>query len=377
MKNIKNTTGKVPKWHILNVDLKEQYKSIQSEIETAINQVFQQSWFILGKHVQNFEKEFSDYCKTNYGIGVASGTEALYLALKALDIGQSDEVITAPNTAVPTALAISLAKATPIFVDIDPKTYTLDPNFLKKALTKKTKAIIPVHLYGQMADMSPIMQIAENNNIPIIEDACQAHGALYHEKKSGSFGLLGCFSFYPSKNLGAYGDGGMIVSNNKQLAEKLKKMRNCGFANKYHCEYQGINSRLDELQAAILQVKLKYLDKWNQARRERAKLYNNFIKNEQIIKPIEASYARHIYHLYVIRCSKRDELQKYLAEKGIQTFIHYPTPIYLQPAYKGLDLAPGSFPIAEQCAQQILSLPMYPELKTEHIKYICDTINQF
>ncbi len=377
MKNIKNTTGKVPKWHIPNVDLKEQYKSIQSEIETAINQVFQQSWFILGKQVQNFEKEFSDYCETNYGIGVASGTEALYLALKALDIGQGDEVITVPNTAVPTILAISLAKAAPIFVDIDPKTYTLDPNFLEKALTKKTKAIIPVHLYGQMADMSPIMYIAENNNTPIIEDACQAHGTLYHEKKSGSFGLMGCFSFYPSKNLGAYGDGGMIVSNNKQLVEKLKKMRNCGFSNKYHCEYLGINSRLDELQAAILRVKLKHLDKWNQARRERAKLYNNFIKNEQIIKPVEASYARHIYHLYVIRCSKRNELQKFLTEKGIQTFIHYPTPIYLQPAYKGLNLAPGSFPLAEQCAKEILSLPMYPELKREQIEYICDTINKF
>jgi dTDP-4-amino-4,6-dideoxygalactose transaminase len=377
MKSIKSTTGKSPEWNIPNVDLKQQYESIKSQIQAAINQVFQQSWFILGKQVQNFEKEFSQYCETSYGIGVASGTEALYLALKALDIGQGDEVITAPNTAVPTALAISMTKAKPVFTDIDAKTYTLDPNLLKKTLSKKTKAIIPVHLYGQMADMTPLMDIAHNNKIPIIEDACQAHGALYKGKKAGSLGLLGCFSFYPSKNLGAYGDGGMIVSKNELLVEKLKKMRNCGFSSKYHCEYQGINSRLDELHAAILRVKLKYLDKWNQARRERTALYNKLIKNEQIVKPTEAPYAHHIYHLYVIRSPKRDELQKYLAEKGIQTFIHYPAPIHLQPAYKNLKRAPGSFPIAEQCAKEILSLPMYPELAKEQIEYVCEILNRF
>jgi len=377
MKNIASTTGKLPDPQIRNVDLKEQYEAIKEEINSAINQVFQKSWFILGEQVCRFEEEFSAYCEVKYGIGVASGTDALYLALIATGIEPGDEVITAPNTAVPTVLAISLAKAKPVFVDIDPQTFTLNPDLLKPAINKKTKAVIPVHLYGQMADMKLILQIAQSHHLALIEDACQAHGALYQGKKAGSLGQMGCFSFYPSKNLGAYGDGGMIITDDPSQAEKLRQLRNCGFSSKYQCHYKGINSRLDEIQAAILRVKFKYLDKWNQTRREKAQLYNNLIKNEQIIKPIEASYARHIYHLYVIKCRKRDELQRFLAEKGIQTFIHYPTPIHLQPAYKDLNIPAGSFPIAEQCAREILSLPMYPELTREQIEYTCEAINSF
>jgi len=358
------------------VDLKEQYTSIENGVKLAIEEVFKKSQFILGENLRKFEDEFASYCGVKYGIGVGSGTEALHLALIACGVGPGDEVITVPNTAVPTASAISFANAKPIFVDIDPKTYTMDPSHLEEKVTPRTKVLMPVHLYGQMADMDPILKIAQKYKLKMIEDACQAHGAEYRGKKAGSMGDLGCFSFYPTKNLGAYGDGGMIITNDEKKAEKLRMLRNYGEVKKYHHRIKGFNSRLDELQAAILRVKLKYLSTWNEARRKNAKLYDELLTNDKIIKPVEADYAKHVYHLYIIRCKQRDELQKSLASVGVGTLIHYPIPIHLQEAYKNLGLKRGTLPVAEECADEILSLPMFPELKEAQIERVCEVINR-
>lgn len=359
------------------VDLKEQYTSIENEIKPAIEGVFEKGQFILGENLKKFEDEFASYCRAKYGIGVGSGTEALHLALIVCGVEPGDEVITVPNTAVPTASAISFANAKPVFVDIDPKTFTMDPSRLEEKITPRTKVIMPVHLYGQMADMDPILKIAQKYDLKVIEDACQAHGAEYRDRKAGSMGGLGCFSFYPTKNLGAYGDGGMIITNDEKMAEKLRMLRNYGEVKKYHHRIKGFNSRLDELQAAILRVKLKYLSTWNEARRKNAKLYDELLTNDKITKPVEADYAKHIYHLYVIRSKQRDEVQKFLASAGVGTLIHYPIPIHLQEAYKNLGLKRGALPIAEECADEILSLPMFPELKEVQIERVCEVINQF
>jgi len=357
-------------------ELKTQYENIKNEIHDAFEQVFESSWFVLGKNVEAFEKEFASYCNARYGIGVGSGTEALHLALLASGIQPGDEVITVANTAVPTISAISFAGATPVFVDIDADSYTMNPKLIEAKITEKTRGILPVHLYGQAADLHPILKIAKKHNLKVIEDACQAHGAEYHGKKVGALGNLGCFSFYPSKNLGAYGDGGMVVTNDPELADRVWMLRNYGQRKRYYHDVKGFNSRLDELQAAFLRKKLKHLNKWNERRRQLAQIYHDNL-GSVVVKPIEKDFAYHIYHLYVIRCQRREELQEYLMENGIQTLIHYPVPAHLQQAYRDLNIKPGSFPITEKYAAEILSLPMYPELTDDDVFYIADKINKF
>lgn len=360
-------------------DLKRQYKDIKEEIDEAIARVLEKGCFILGEEVERFEEEFAQYIGVKYAVGVGSGTEALHLSLLSLGIGQGDEVITVPNTAVPTVSAISLTGAKPVFVDIDPETYTLDTAQLEAASTLRTKAIIPVHLYGNVVDMDPLMDIAKKRALAVIEDACQAHGAEYKGKKVGAIGLLGAFSFYPTKNLGCYGDGGMIVTNDEALARKIKLLRFYGMTDKeqYIHVIKGINSRLDEMQAAILRVKLRHLDKWNDLRRARAALYHKLLPRREIQLPKEPSYAKHVYHLYVVRAERRDELRSYLSLNNIGASIHYAMPIHLQPSYSDLNLARGSFPIAERSAREILSLPMFPELQEEESGHIAKVVCRF
>ncbi len=357
------------------IDLKRQYQSIKNEIDTAIDNVIKNTNFILGEEVEKFEKEFADYCNVKYGIGVNSGTSALHLALLANNISKGDEVITVANTFIATVLAISLTGAEPILVDINEKNYNININKIEEKITDKTKAIIPVHLYGQSADMDPILELAEKYNLKVIEDACQAHGAEYKGKKVGCYGNAACFSFYPSKNLGAYGDAGMVVTNDEKISERLVMLRNYGQKVKYHHLMKGFNNRLDTIQATILRVKLKRLDEWNEARRKNAKRYNELL-GDAVITPIEESYARHIYHLYVIRVKNREDLQKFLNEKGISTAIHYPIPIHMQKAYLDLGYKEGDFYATEKSAKEILSLPMFPELSEEEIKYIVHNIKQ-
>lgn len=357
-------------------ELKTQYGNIKDEIQAAFQQVFDSSWFILGKNVESFEQEFASYCQAKFGIGVGSGTEALHLALLACDVQPGDEVITVANTAVPTISAISFAGATPIFVDVDPESYTMSPELIEAKITAKTRVILPVHLYGQSADMRPIIDIAKKYNLKVVEDACQAHGAEYEGKKVGAWGDLGCFSFYPSKNLGAYGDGGMVVTDDPELADRIWMLRNYGQRKRYYHDIKGFNSRLDELQAAFLRKKLRHLDQWNERRRQLSQIYHENLCDAVKI-PIEKEYAYHIFHLYVIRCQRREQLQQYLMNNGIQTLIHYPVPVHLQQAYQDLDVKPGSLPITEKYAAEILSLPMYPELKDDDIFNVVERINNF
>lgn len=358
-------------------DLRRQYQAIRSEIDAAVRRVLERGWFVLGQEVQNFEREFAEYLGARHAIGVGSGTEALHLALLAIGVGPGDEVITVANTCVPTASAISLAGAKPALVDVDPASFNLDPTRLEAAITPKTRAIIPVHLYGQAADMDPILEIARRHNIAVIEDAAQGHGATYRGKKLGTIGHIGCFSFYPSKNLGAYGDGGAIVTNDDQLAERARMLRNYGEHRRYFHKIKGSNSRLDEIQAAILRVKLRHLDAWNRRRRQIAELYNREITNPLIKKPTEMSYGTHNYHLYVIRCERRDELQQHLADRGVKTLIHYPIPIHLQEAYSDLNYRKGDYPVAEKCAEEVLSLPIFPELSDQEAHYVASCVNSF
>lgn len=360
------------------VDLKIQYRSIQDEVNAGINTVLEQANFILGEPVARFEKEFAEFCDSDYSIGVASGTDALHLALRAINIGEGDEVITAANTFVATVLAISYVGAKPILVDIDPQTYNIDLDKIKEKITSKTKAIIPVHLYGRPVDMKRLIDIANNFNLKIVEDACQAHGATFDGRKIGSFGIAGCFSFYPGKNLGAYGDGGAIVTSNEKIYEKLKMMRNYGSPQKYYHDFIGYNSRLDTLHAAILNVKLKYLKGWNNKRFTNAKLYNEKLYGiGDLSLPDLNSTDSHVFHLYVVRTGKRNELLKYLNEKGIQAGIHYPIPIYSLAAYLHLGLSKEDFPITEQFSKEIISLPMFPELIEEQIDTITGLIKNY
>lgn len=360
------------------VDLKRQYLSIKEEIDLKVEDVLQHTHYILGENVEAFEEEFADYCSVKYAVGVASGSDALILSLKSLGIESGDEVITVPNTFIATVDAISKVGAKPVFADVDADTYNIDVNKIEECITDNTKAIIPVHLYGQMADMDPILKLADDYDLKVVEDACQAHGAEYKHKKAGSLGDTGCFSFYPAKNLGAAGDGGIITTNNEELAEKLRMLRNYGQSKKYYHDFIGFNSRLDEIQAAILRVKLKYIDHWNEQRREKAKIYNKLLeKIPQIIRPVEEEFRKHVYHLYVIQCESRDELQDYLSSKGISTGIHYPIPVHLQEAYKKLGYDQLNFPVTERCANKIISLPMFPELKNDEIKYVTDNIDLF
>lgn len=358
------------------VDLKRQYKNHKKEIDYAIQNVLDKGTFTLGEELEVFEKEFANFCEAKYCVGVASGTDALFLSLLAMGIGPGDEVITAPNSFIATALCVSMAGAKPVFVDIDSKTYNIDTTKIEEKITPRTKAIIPVHLYGQPADMGKIKEIAQKHNLKILEDACQAHGARYKGTRVGNFGDAAAFSFYPSKNLGAYGDGGAVITNNSEVAEKVLALRVFGGRERDYYQIKGINSRLDIMQAAILRIKLKYLDEWSEKRRQNAKLYNELLK-AGVITPIVLENTDSVFHLYVIRASKRDELQKYLKEKEISTIVHYPIPIHLQPCYKELGYKKGDFPEAEKASREILSLPIFPELKEEEIKYISQSIINF
>jgi dTDP-4-amino-4,6-dideoxygalactose transaminase len=430
------------------LDLKAQYESIKDEINTAIQAVLESSAFAGGPFVAQFEKDFANFCGCKHAIGVGSGTEALWMSLLALGIGPGDEVITVPNTFIATAEAISFCGATPVFVDIEEKTYNLDPNkledYLKKRFSRKSqvasrrsishltphtsrltevncamrsagrpkaethsgqpsavsgqqsgvsslkprssnlgpgsprpRAVIPVHLFGQPADMDPILEIAKKYNLAVIEDACQAHGAEYKGKRAGSLGDTGCFSFYPGKNLGAYGEAGAVVTNDDYLAGKLRMLRDHGQPKKYYHDLIGWNGRMDGIQGSVLSVKLKHLPAWNEARRKKAQLYSQMLSGaDGVALPKEADYAKHIYHIYALRVPARDKIMNALAEKGIGCGIHYPVPVHLTDAYRSLGLGKGSFPVAEKCAEEFVSLPMFPELTEEQIKYVCDEIKR-
>ena len=359
------------------VDLGAQYRTIAAEIDDAVSKVIRETDFILGREVRLFEEEFARFCEGQYAIGVDSGTSALELALRAYDIGPGDEVITVANSFIASALAISHAGATPVLVDVDPETYTMDVSAVEKAITPRTKAIIPVHLYGQPADMDPILQLAQRHQLVVVEDACQAHGARYKGKRVGSLGHAAAFSFYPGKNLGGYGDGGAVVTNDRDTAKRLEMLRNYGQQEKYRHMFRGYNRRLDTLQAAVLRVKLKYLEKWNAARRQNANRYRLLLEKSEVITPNEASYAESVWHLYVIRVNQRDALRDYLASRGISCGIHYPIAIHLQPAYRDLGYKKGDFPVTEDYAQRIISLPMYAELTPELMRFVAQGALEF
>ena len=353
-----NTLEAIP-----TLDLKAQYQSIREEIKVAIDTVLESQHFILGPEVQGLEREIAAYVDSKFGIGVASGTDALMLALKACDIGPGDEVLCPSFTFVATADAISLLGAKPVFIDIDPITFTIDPSKIDKSVSPRTKAIIPVHLYGQAADMDAIMGIARMHNLRVIEDCAQAIAATYQGRKVGAFGDLACLSFYPSKNLGGYGDGGMIVTTSEALAKRVRSLRNHGAVKKYFSEEQGWNSRLDEIQAAILRVKLRHLDKWTAARRDRAQRYDVLLSHISGLEtPVVAAWGTHVFHQYTIRVPSRARVQNFLADAGIATAVYYPTPIHLQPVYHSLGYKPGDLPETEKAANEVLSLPIYPEL---------------
>jgi dTDP-4-amino-4,6-dideoxygalactose transaminase len=359
------------------LDLKAQYLSIQEEVTGAIGKVVEQTAFAGGPFVQAFEQEFASFCQCRHAVGVGNGTDALWLAMLSLHIGAGDEVITVPNTFIATAEAISLCGARPVFVDVDEKTYNMDPNRVEAAITSRTKAIIPVHLYGQCADMDPILGIARKHSLFVIEDACQAHGAEYKGRKAGSMGDAGCFSFYPGKNLGAYGEAGAVVTNNADLAAWMRMFRDHGQQKKYYHDVAGWNARMDGIQGAILSVKLKYLAQWNEARRRNAAHYADLLANVQgVTTPVEASYAKHIYHVYAVRVRNRDALIQNLGAQGIACGIHYPVPLHLQKAYASLGYGPGSLPLAEACAAEELSLPMFPELTSQQIERVATGLGQ-
>ena len=344
------------------LDLKAQYLSIKDEVDAAIQGVLDSCQFTLGSEVAAFENEFAAYCEAGHGIGVNTGTSALHLALLAAGVGAGDEVITVPFTFVATVSAVDYTGARPVFVDIDPRSYTIDVAAIEAAITPRTKAIIPVHLYGQPADMDPILEIARRHGLVVIEDACQAHGATYKGRRTGSMGDLACFSFYPGKNLGACGEAGMVVTNDPERARTLRMLRDWGAEKKYHHVLRGYNFRMEGIQGAVLRVKLRRLEAWTEARRSVAAHYDRLLAGSGIATPEAMPYARHVYHIYAVRTGRRQEWQEALLAQGIQTGIHYPTPVHLLPAFAGLGYHAGQFPHAEQAAREVLSLPMYPEL---------------
>ncbi|MEE9487221.1 MAG: DegT/DnrJ/EryC1/StrS family aminotransferase [Candidatus Brocadiales bacterium] len=359
------------------VDLGAQYQAIHKEIWSAMRNVVENSAFVLGKHVKDFEGDFAAFCNARFAIGVASGTDALTLSLKALEIGPGDEVITAPNSAFPTAEAITLTGAKVVFADINPDTFNIDPAEVEKKITKKTKAIMPVHLYGLPAQMDELEELCRTHDLKLVEDAAQAHGAEYKGRRVGTIGNVACFSFYPSKNLGAYGDGGAVVTNDEAIADKARMLRNHGRHEKYCHEIEGCNSRLDALQAAILSVKLKYLDEWNKKRRQHARYYDELLSSvENVITPTIPAKMKSVHHVYVIRVRDRDNLRKKLKEDNIDTGIHYPIPLHLQPALAYMGLESGSFPKAEEATSTILSLPLYPEMSKEQVERVADAVKQ-
>ena len=359
------------------LDLSAHHAPLRGEFDAAIGEVIESAAFAGGPFVEGFEADFARYCGCEYAIGVGSGTDALWLALLASGVGVGDEVITVPNTFMATAEAISFCGAKPVFVDVDALTYTMDPTLLEEAITSHTKAIIPVHLFGQPADMDPILEIARSHRLIVIEDAAQAHGAEYKGRRAGSLGDVGCFSFYPGKNLGAFGEAGAVVTNDPELRHKIRILRDHGQIRKYYHAMVGWNARMDGIQAAILGVKLRHLEKGNELRRFHAANYDEALGGiEELITPYTADYARHVYHIYAIRVPSRDEIIELLAEMGIACGIHYPVPIHLQDAYKSLEYEIGTFPVAERVAHQFISLPMYPELTATQIAIVTTAVKQ-
>ena len=379
------------------LDLKAQYQSIKPEINEAIQRVLDNTAFAGGPFVAQFEKDFAAFCGTKHALAVGSGTDALWAALIALGVGPGDEVITVPDTFIATAEAISFCGAKPVFVDVDEKTYNMDPAKLEQYLATRNpqpatqssvlspqssslsrpKAIIPVHLFGQMADMDPIMEIARKHGLHVVEDSAQAHGAKHKGRKAGSIGDAGCFSFYPGKNLGAYGEAGAVVTNSDEVADKIRMFRDHGQAKKYHHDMVGWNARMDGFQGAVLSVKLIYIDQWNDTRRTNGRLYSQLLVGaDGLITPQEAEYATPVYHIYAIRVKGRDALMDALGKQGIATGIHYPVPLHLTAAYRSLGYKIGDFPVAEKCQNEFVSLPMFPELSAEQIEYVCEEIKK-
>jgi len=359
------------------LDLKAQYATIKEELRAAVDEVMENCSFILGPYVQKFEEAMAEYSQTKFAVGVASGTDALLLSLRACQVGPGDEVITTPYSFFATAGVISRLGATPVFVDIDASTYNINPDLIAPKISTRTKAIMPVHLYGQCAEMDPIMALAEEHNIMVVEDAAQAIGAEYRGRKAGNIGHLGCFSFFPSKNLGGLGDGGMVVTNDPQLSDLARILRVHGSKPKYYHSIVGYNSRLDSLQAAALQVKLNHLDEWTETRREHARTYDELLKDLPLVTPHAETYNRHIYNQYTIRVDNRDGLQEHLKEKGVGLALYYPLPLHLQECYRDLNHHQGDFPESEKAAQETISLPVYPELTKEGQEYVVEKIAEF
>lgn len=359
------------------LDLKAQYASIKDELDAAVLGVLASTQYVLGEEVAAFERAFATYCDARHAIAVNTGTSALHLALLAAGVGPGDEVVTVPMTFVATVSAICYTGARPVFVDVEPVTLTMDPEKLEAAITPRTKAIMPVHLYGQMADMGAIAAIAGRHGLPIIEDACQAHGAEFGGRRAGSFGLSGCFSFYPGKNLGACGEGGIVVTNDDQQMKTIRMLRDWGQEQRYHHALKGFNYRMDGIQGAVLRVKLRHLDGWTEARRQRARHYSRLLAGPSRIKtPVEATGRRHVYHVYAIRTHDRDGLQRALQAEGIQTGLHYPIPIHLQKAHLDLGYQAGDFPNSEAAARESLSLPIYPEMTERQVEQVVAAMEQ-
>ena len=356
------------------LDLKAQYKSIKQEIDHAVLAVLESSQFVLGPEVAAFEKDFAAFGGAAHGIAVNTGTSALHLALLAAGVGPGDEVLTVPFTFVAPVAAIRYTGARPVFVDVDPHSFTMDPAALTAAITPRTKAIVPVHLYGQAADMDPIVAIARQRGLVVIEDACQAHAAQYKGRPVGSLGDLACFSFYPGKNLGAYGEGGCILTNDAEYARKMRMLRDWGQEQRYHHTLQGFNYRMEGIQGAVLRVKLRHLSKWTDLRRERAAMYNRLLTDRGVTTPPEMPYARHVYHIYAVRSLDRDGLQKQLLDRGVHTGLHYPIPVHLQAAHADLGYTAGQFPHSEAAAREVLSLPMYPEMPLSDVEGVAEAI---
>ncbi len=358
------------------LDLKAQYRTIKTEIDAAVASVLDNAHFVLGPAVSSFEAHFASYCGARHGIAVNTGTSALHLALLAAGIGPGDEVITVPFTFVATVAAIRYTGARPVFIDVDARSLTMDPAAISDAITPRTKAIVPVHLYGQAADMDPILAEARRHGLTVIEDACQAHGAMYKDRPVGSIGDLACFSFYPGKNLGACGEGGIVLTNDDEYDRTVRMMRDWGQSERYHHAIQGFNYRMEGLQGAILDVKLRHLADWTEARRHRAAAYDRALAAAGVVTPSEMPYARHVYHLYAVRAADRTALQQTLHARGVQTGLHYPIPVHLQPAHRDLGYRVGEFPNSEAAAREVLSLPLYPEMPMDAVSAVADLIRQ-